>query len=70
MDIRKTTHHSYTGISMCPGFCTKERETDHTEVHKYPIIRGYAKKWKSKADTLSSMNRSKIEHQTESQLEC
>lgn len=48
MDIRKTTHHSYTGTSMCPGFCTKERETDHTEVHKYPIIRGYAKSGKAK----------------------
>ena len=45
---KKTTHHSYTGISMSPGFCTKERETDHTEVHKYPIIRGYAKSGKAK----------------------
>lgn len=26
-----------------PRFLHKERETDHTEVHKYPIIRGYAK---------------------------
>ena len=47
MDIRKQLIILIL-TSMCPGFCTKERETDHTEVHKYPIIRGYAKSGKAK----------------------
>ena len=48
MDIRKQLIILILVFSMCPGFCTKERETDHTEVHKYPIIRGYAKSGKAK----------------------
>ena len=47
MDIRKQLIILIL-VFYVPGFCTKERETDHTEVHKYPIIRGYAKSGKAK----------------------
>ena len=48
MDIRKQLIILILVLLCAPVSAQKKRETDHTEVHKYPIIRGYAKSGKAK----------------------
>ena len=48
MDIRKQLIILILVLLCSPVSAQKKEETDHTEVHKYPIIRGYAKSGKAK----------------------
>lgn len=48
MDIRKQLIILILVLLCAPVSAQKKEKLDHTEVHKYPIIRGYAKSGKAK----------------------
>jgi len=48
MNVKKTTHYSYTYTAVRSVFCTEQREINYIEIYKYLAVGSYGSGRKGK----------------------